>query len=174
MKMKIIGIIFMAMSINAFSQSQLEINADAQKKLEDSEKKLEDIQRSVMADSDNDPGISQLLEDENKAWDAYVKKHVEFTYPLHEGENPNEVYGSIYVYDVATLKKELVDQRIKLFSKASEPQDKIYKVFDVSKIESKEKGIAGLEDQINQIHADGWKVITNIISDIYLFEKVEK
>jgi hypothetical protein len=70
--------------------------------------------QELLTRNDDDPGFSDLLRDAQRAWLKYVDLHMNSVFPLMEGENPKEVYGSNYTAEYEEEKSKLYLQRIGL------------------------------------------------------------
>jgi hypothetical protein len=60
------------------------------------------------------PGFSDLLKEAQRGWLKYVDLHMNSVFPLMNGENPTEVYGSNYTAEYEEEKSKLYLQRISL------------------------------------------------------------
>jgi hypothetical protein len=58
-----------------------------------------------------DPVFSAVLKAGERAWLKYVELHLKMLFFVKEGENPREVYGSIYPLEFAEAKMELIKAR---------------------------------------------------------------
>ena len=98
----------------AFSQSQAEMNLTAQAELEKVDAQLNKIYRKLI--SENDPESNKRLRETQRTWLKFVELHLQYVFPLEEGQNPQEVYGSIYHLEYATLKTRLFTERVQQLS----------------------------------------------------------
>lgn len=53
------------------------------------------------------------LKEAQRAWLRYVDFHLKTVFPLKKGENPTEVYGSVYPVDYAEAKSSMLAVRIR-------------------------------------------------------------
>lgn len=94
------------------AQSQGEMNRVAYEDMEKADAKLNLIYRKVLSQNTGNKQFCADLKDAQRAWLKFVDFHMKTVFPLKEGENPREVYGSIYPLEFAVTKTALIDQRI--------------------------------------------------------------
>jgi len=70
--------------------------------------------RELHTRNEKHPGFSDLLKEAQRGWLKYVDLHMNSVFPLIDGENPKEVYGSNYTADYEAEKSKLYLQRISL------------------------------------------------------------
>ena len=105
----------LALSITtSFSQSQAEMNQTAQAELEKVDAQLNKIYRELI--SKNDAESNKRLRETQRAWLKFVELHLQYSFPLEEGQSPREVYGSSYDLEYATIKKRLFTERVQQLS----------------------------------------------------------
>ena len=66
-----------------------------------------------MASKDVDPESKKNLRLAQRSWLPFIEAQIGTHYPVKKGENPRELYGSIYPTEVAMMKTELVKARVK-------------------------------------------------------------
>lgn len=98
----------------AAAQSQREMSAKAHQKFELAEAQLNQAYQKLLERSDE--ASKERLKNAQKAWLSFVGLHMKFIFPLKEGENPKEVYGTSYPMKYAIIKTELYRNRIKQLS----------------------------------------------------------
>jgi len=95
-------------------QSQVEINATVQASFDKLDAKLNKSYKDLLERNDNDPSFATALKEAQRAWLKYVELHMNSVFPLAEGENPGEVYGSNYTAEYLAEKSKLFQQRIEI------------------------------------------------------------
>jgi uncharacterized protein YecT (DUF1311 family) len=98
----------------ASAQTQSEMNADAQQELKTADAKLNKIYTELLGREDNAAGFAALLRDAQRGWLKYVELHLASKFPVAEGENARELYGSSYPLEFAAEKTKLIEQRIEM------------------------------------------------------------
>lgn len=98
---------------NSWAQSQPEMNAQAYADLQKADKKLNIIYKSLISKHSEDPQVRSDLKEAQRAWLKFVEYHMKTVFPLKDGENPREVYGSIFPCEFAIEKTSLIAQRTK-------------------------------------------------------------
>ena len=93
------------------AQSQAQMNADAAAELEAADEELNAIYGKLMKDNKDNGQFCSDLKEAQRAWLKFVEYHMKTAFPLEEGENPREVYGSIYPMEYANLKTQLTNER---------------------------------------------------------------
>jgi uncharacterized protein YecT (DUF1311 family) len=101
-----------AAPLPAFAQSQMEMNAQAGKKLEKTEAELNKVYKKVLQQRTNDAEFTTVLKEGQRAWLRFVELHLKMLFFVKEGENPREVYGSVYPLEFAEAKTKLFTARI--------------------------------------------------------------
>jgi uncharacterized protein YecT (DUF1311 family) len=94
------------------AQSQGEMNATAAAELGTADAALNALYQKILADRAKNPGFCTDLREAQRAWLKFVDYHLKTVFPLKPGENPREVYGSMYSLDFAVMKTELIEQRV--------------------------------------------------------------
>jgi len=95
------------------AQSQHQMNKEAWQAYEQADTKLNTIYKKIMASKDVEPEAKKNLRLAQRAWLSFVDAQIGTHYPVKKGENPRELYGSIYPTEVAMMKTELVKARVK-------------------------------------------------------------
>lgn len=101
---------FIATTITCYAQSQAEMNEKARQEFEKTDALLNKVYQEVLKRGDKDS--NKALREAQRAWLKFVDLHMDYVFPLKEGENPREVYGSIYHLEYAMIKTDLFKQRI--------------------------------------------------------------
>ena len=101
---------------SSFAQSQAEMNHETGKSLEKVDAELNKSYKLLIESRDNDPSFTAVLKKAQLIWLKYVDLHMDSVFPLAEGENPREVYGSVYPSEYALEKIKLLKQRIALLN----------------------------------------------------------
>jgi uncharacterized protein YecT (DUF1311 family) len=115
--MRLLIVPFVAFSLLALApmpaaaQSQAEMNMQAGKQLEKADAELNKVYKQVLEQRADDPDFVAVLKEGQRAWLKYVELHLKMLFFVKEGENPREVYGSIYPMEFAEAKKELIKAR---------------------------------------------------------------
>lgn len=91
----------------------LNLSASPSEDLEALDKTLNATYSSTRKSFEEDAGLVDNLKKAQRLWLDFVEAHIECSYPLGEGENPREIYGSVYFDEIALLKIELFKSRIK-------------------------------------------------------------
>ena len=95
------------------AQSQMELNEQAGKRLEKADAELNKVYKQVLAQHTADPEFTAVIKEGQRAWLKHVEAHMKVLFFVKEGENPREVYGSIYPTEYAEAKAALLNARIK-------------------------------------------------------------
>ncbi len=91
----------------------MELNEQSGKRLEKAEAELNKVYKQVLAQRASDPAFSAVLKESQRAWLKHVELHMKVLFFVNEGENPREVYGSVYPTEYAEAKTKLLNARIK-------------------------------------------------------------
>lgn len=110
-----ITLLLVLLTGSCFAQSQIEMNAEANLNLEKSDALLNKVYTELLKNGDD--AFDQRLRSTQRVWLQYVELHMQCLLPLKKGENPREVYGSIYHLEYAYAKSQLFDERIKQLKK---------------------------------------------------------
>ncbi len=94
-------------------QSQMEMNEQSGKRLEKADAELNKVYKQVLAQRASDPEFLAVLKESQRAWLKHVELHMKVLFFVKEGENPREVYGSVYPTEYAEAKTALLNVRIK-------------------------------------------------------------
>jgi len=92
------------------------MNAQSQENFEKLDAVLNKSYKDLLGRNDEDPSFAGVLKEAQRAWLKYVELHMTSVFPLAEGENPQEVYGSIYPLEYNNEKTKLYKQRIELLN----------------------------------------------------------
>lgn len=114
---KLIILIFGALTMSTivtFAQCQSEMNEMAHKELKKADAQLNKIYQELLSAGDDE--ADKALREAQRTWLKFVELHIKYVFPLKKGENPRELYGSIYPLEYAMLKARLYTERIKLLS----------------------------------------------------------
>lgn len=104
----------LTLASTGFAQTQAEMNAEAQTDLKKADNRLNKLYTEILGREDNEPAFTALLRDAQRGWLKYVELHLASKFPVAEGENPREVYGSSYPLEYAAEKTKLIEQRIEM------------------------------------------------------------
>jgi uncharacterized protein YecT (DUF1311 family) len=94
------------------AQTQAQMNAQAGKKLEKADAELNKVYKQVLEQRTEDPEFTAVLKEGQRAWLKFAELHLKMLFFVKEGENPREVYGSVYPTEFAEAKAELINTRI--------------------------------------------------------------
>ena len=97
----------------AHAQSQMELNEQAGKRLEKADTELNKVYKQVLAQHTDDPEFTAVIKEGQRAWLKHVEAHMKVLFFVKEGENPREVYGSVYPTEYAEAKASMLNARIK-------------------------------------------------------------
>jgi uncharacterized protein YecT (DUF1311 family) len=97
----------------SFGQSQAEMNMDSGKRLEKADAELNKVYKRVLAQNEGDKEFSAVIKESQRAWLKYVELQMKVLFFVKEGENPREVYGSVYPTEFAEAKSTLIAARTK-------------------------------------------------------------
>ncbi len=100
-------------SLCLFAQSQMEMNAVAAADFQKADARLNSVYNKVLSRNASNREFCSDLREAQRAWIRFVDFHMKTLFPLKEGENPREVYGSIFFLEFDTGKTELFNQRIR-------------------------------------------------------------
>lgn len=100
-------------SIAGPAQSQHEMNRDAERSLERADAELNRVYKLVVNKHAGEKGFVTDLKEAQRAWLRYLEFHLKTVFPLKEGENAREVYGSIHPLEFAVAKRDLIVGRTK-------------------------------------------------------------
>ena len=109
----LLGFSLLASSISVQAQNQTEINRSAGTNLKKADIKLNLIYKKVLSQNATDKKFCSDLTEAQRAWIKFIEFHMKTVFPLKDGENAREVYGSIYAFEFATEKTSIIEQRIK-------------------------------------------------------------
>jgi len=104
------------------AQSQMQMNREAGQALEKADTKLNTIYKKIMASKDVEAEAKKNLRIAQRAWLQFVEAQINTIFPVKKGENPRELYGSMYALDYASTKTELLKNRIQQLEQIL-PQD---------------------------------------------------
>ncbi len=102
---------FLILAVSAPAQSQSEMNQEASENLAKADNALNQTYQKALAEHADEPQFCSDLTEAQRAWLKFVEFHMKTKFPLKEGENPREVYGSIYTLDFCTEKTSLIEAR---------------------------------------------------------------
>jgi len=95
------------------AQSQMQMNQEVGQALEKADAKLNTIYKKIMRSKGVDVETKKNLRIAQRAWLQFVEAQINTHYPVKEGENPRDLYGSMYPLEVAGMKMEMIKIRIK-------------------------------------------------------------
>jgi len=95
----------------ALAQSQGEMNTAAFKELEQVDAQLNKIYKELLSKGDDES--DKALREAQRAWLKFVDLHINYVFPVKKGENPRDLYGSVYPMEYNMLKTQLFKERIK-------------------------------------------------------------
>ena len=98
----------------AKASNQAEMNDKTGNTLKTADKELNLVYKKLINRHSDDPTFKAVFQKAQRAWLKYVDLHMESVFPLADGENPREVYGSSYPAEYAGEKIKLMNQRIVL------------------------------------------------------------
>jgi len=96
-----------------YGQTQMEMNAIAAADFQNADARLNSVYKKVLSRNASNREFCSDLREAQRAWIRFVDFHMKTLFPLKEGENPREVYGSIFFLEFDTGKTELFNQRIR-------------------------------------------------------------
>jgi uncharacterized protein YecT (DUF1311 family) len=94
------------------AQSQREMNTKAGEDLGKADAELNKLYQRILQQRKGEPDFAEALKEGQRAWLKYVETHLKMLFFVKEGENPREVYGSIYPMEFAEAKATLIKTRI--------------------------------------------------------------
>ena len=94
------------------AQSQSEMNQEAAEDLAAADRRLNELYQKLLKENAKDPVYVSNLREAQRAWLKFVEFHLKNVFPLKRGQNPRDVYGSIYPLDYAVSKTAHVEERI--------------------------------------------------------------
>jgi uncharacterized protein YecT (DUF1311 family) len=97
----------------SYGQSQAEMNMESGKRLEKADAELNKVYKQVLAQNEGDKEFSAVIKESQRAWLKYVELQMKVLFFVKEGENPREVYGSVYPTEFAEAKAALITARTK-------------------------------------------------------------
>lgn len=107
-----IKIIFATFLISGslLAQTQSEMTEIALQDFKKADQKLNLVYQKLLKKGDK--ASDEKLKAAQRAWLTFVDLHMAYLFPLKEGENPRQVYGSAYPMDVAIEKTAIFKARI--------------------------------------------------------------
>jgi uncharacterized protein YecT (DUF1311 family) len=94
------------------AQSQSEMNQEAAEDLAAADRRLNELYQMLLKENAKDPVYVSNLREAQRVWLKFVEFHLKTVFPVKRGQNPRDVYGSIYPLDYAVSKTALVEERI--------------------------------------------------------------
>ena len=117
--MRALCVIFTAITLGTsaplpiIAQSQMEMNEQSGKRLEKADAELNKVYKQVLAQHTEEPEFAAAIKESQRAWLKHVEAHMKVLFFVKQGENPREVYGSVYPMEYAEAKTALLNARIK-------------------------------------------------------------
>ena len=103
-----ITLILLTLSLNCFSQSQLEMNIEANEGYDESDKELNEVYKKVLQLYKSDTAFISALKKTQRIWISFRDAELEMKFP---GEKKRLQYGSVYPMCVSLFLKGLTDNR---------------------------------------------------------------
>ncbi|WP_117881029.1 lysozyme inhibitor LprI family protein [Aureibaculum luteum] len=110
MKNIFIGL-FLTFNLACFSQTQAEMNKQANAEFNASDKILNETYKTILSEYKTDPSFLENLKKSQRIWIQFRDAEMEMKYPSHSE------YGSVHPICRASYMKELTDNRIKTLQK---------------------------------------------------------
>jgi uncharacterized protein YecT (DUF1311 family) len=108
----VVTLFISVISPSASAQSQIEMNEQAAQELAVQDKALNKYYQILMKGDLLCAKSKKDLREAQRAWNKYVEFHMKNLFPLEEGENPLQLYGSIYPMEFDMEITTLVAQRV--------------------------------------------------------------
>ena len=105
---QIATLIFLAFSLNSFSQTQLEMNMEANEAYKESHNELNQVYKKVSLKYNSDTAFISALKKTQRQWISFRDAELEMKFPA---ENKRVEYGSVYPMCVSFFLKDFTDKR---------------------------------------------------------------
>ena len=113
MKLPILATFLILLPLSStHGQSQMQMNREAGQALEKADTKLNASYKKIMVSKEVEEEAKKNLRIAQRAWLQFVEAQINTIFPVKEGENPRDLYGSMYALDYASTKTKLVKTRI--------------------------------------------------------------
>ena len=107
---RIVIILFLTFNLTCFSQSQSEMNKEANNDYKKAYIELNNVYQNILTAYKYDTLFIDRLKKTQRIWVSYRDAELEMKFPA---ENKQIVYGSVYPMCVSFFLKELTEERIK-------------------------------------------------------------
>ena len=134
----------------------MEINAQAQKMLNEVDAGLNNVYLAILAKYENNPNASEKTRRSQREWLKMIENNIKEAYPLKKGENPSQVYGSIYQSEYCEIRAGMILDRIKELQKTGGKQE-----FDLTAFYKAHEGMAPVIDDVEK-RVEAEKIESNV------------
>jgi uncharacterized protein YecT (DUF1311 family) len=101
-------ILFLSFNLTCFSQTQAEINKEANSKFEKADDELHDVYQKILTEYKSDTIFIDRLKKTQKIWISYRDAELEMKFPA---KNKQIEYGNVYPMCVSLFLKKLTYER---------------------------------------------------------------
>ena len=105
---QIATLIFLAFSLSSFSQTQLEMNIEANEAYKESDNELNQVYKKVSLKYKSDTAFISALKKTQRLWISFRDAELEMKFPA---DNKRLEYGSVYPMCVSLFLKDFTDKR---------------------------------------------------------------
>ena len=106
---RIVIILFLTFNLTCFSQSQSEMNKEANNEYKKADIELNNVYQKILTEYKFNTVFIDRLKKTQRIWMSYRDAELEMKFPA---ENKQTVYGSVYPMCVSFFLKELTEERI--------------------------------------------------------------
>ncbi|WP_438423700.1 lysozyme inhibitor LprI family protein [Aquimarina macrocephali] len=102
-------ILFLTFKLTCFSQTQSEMNKDANNEYQKADTELNEVYQNILTEYKSDTIFIDRLKKTQRIWISYRDAELEMKFPV---KNKQTEYGSVYPMCVSYFLKELTEERI--------------------------------------------------------------
>ncbi|WP_024769493.1 lysozyme inhibitor LprI family protein [Aquimarina macrocephali] len=102
-------ILFLTFKLTCFSQTQSEMNKDANNEYQKADIELNEVYQNILTEYKSDTIFIDRLKKTQRIWISYRDAELEMKFPV---KNKQTEYGSVYPMCVSYFLKELTEERI--------------------------------------------------------------
>ncbi|WP_106794869.1 lysozyme inhibitor LprI family protein [Aquimarina sp. Aq78] len=102
-------ILFLTFKLTCFSQTQSEMNKDANNEYQKADTELNEVYQNILTEYKSDTIFIDRLKKTQRIWISYRDAELEMKFPA---KNKQTEYGSVYPMCVSYFLKELTEERI--------------------------------------------------------------
>ena len=106
---RLLLILFLTFNLNCFSQTQSEMNKEANKEYQKADIELNNVYQKILTEYKSDSIFIDRLRKTQRIWISYRDAELEMKFPA---EYKQAEYGSVYPMCISYFIKELTEERI--------------------------------------------------------------